>query len=38
VYEYDHVKCVPVITTCRALALKIEEWPPVVEGSCEFVE
>jgi hypothetical protein len=32
------VKWVPVITAWRVLRLRMEERPPVMEGSCEYIE
>jgi hypothetical protein len=33
-----HVKWVPAIMAWRILGLRMEERPPVVEGSCEYIE
>jgi hypothetical protein len=30
--------CVPVTTAWRVLGLRMEERPPVMEGSCEYIE
>jgi hypothetical protein len=34
----SRVKWVPVATAWRVLGLRMEERPPVMEGSCEYVE
>jgi hypothetical protein len=34
----DHVKWVPVTTAWRVLGLRMEERPPGMEGSCEYIE
>jgi hypothetical protein len=28
----------PVTTAWRVLRLRMEEWPPTMEGSCEYIE
>jgi hypothetical protein len=33
-----HVKWVPVTTAWRVLRLRMEERPPVIEGSCEYTK
>jgi hypothetical protein len=30
--------CVPVTTAWHALRLQMEEWPPDLKGSCEYIE
>jgi hypothetical protein len=32
------VKWVPVATARRVLRLRLDERPPVMEGSCEYIE
>jgi hypothetical protein len=34
----NHVKWVPVTTAWRVLGLRMEERPPGMEGSCEYIE
>jgi hypothetical protein len=34
----DHVRWVPVPTAWRVLGLQMEEWPPDMEVSCEYIE
>jgi hypothetical protein len=29
---------VPVTTVRRVLRLRMEEWPPDIEGSCEYIK
>jgi hypothetical protein len=36
--EKDRVMWVPVTTAWRVLGLRMEERPPVMEGSCEYIE
>jgi uncharacterized cysteine cluster protein YcgN (CxxCxxCC family) len=38
VTKKDHVRWVPVTTAWRVLGLRMEEQPPAVEGSCEYIE
>jgi hypothetical protein len=33
-----HVKWVPVTMAWRVLRLRMEEWPPGMEGSCEYIK
>jgi hypothetical protein len=33
-----HVRWVPVTTAWRILGLRMEERPPAMEGSCEYIE
>jgi hypothetical protein len=33
-----HDKCVPVITARRVVRLRMEERPPNIEGSCEYIK
>jgi hypothetical protein len=35
---FFHVKWVPVNTAWRVLGLRMEERPPGMEGSCEYIE
>jgi hypothetical protein len=35
---FGHVKWVPVTTAWRVLGLRMEERPPGMEGSCEYIE
>jgi hypothetical protein len=35
---YVHVRWVPVTTAWRVLGLRMEEQPPAMEGSCEYIE
>jgi hypothetical protein len=38
-YSYvpkNYVRCVAVTTVLRVLRLQMEEWPPAMEGSCEY--
>jgi hypothetical protein len=37
-YSVCHVKWVPVTTAWRVLGLRMEERPPGMEGSCEYIE
>jgi hypothetical protein len=37
-YNLIHDKRVPVTTAWRVLRLRMEERPPVMEGSCEYFE
>jgi hypothetical protein len=37
-YKIIHVKWVPVTTAWRVLGLRMEERPPGMEGSCEYIE
>jgi hypothetical protein len=32
------IKWVPVTMAWHVLRLRMEEWPPVMEGSCEYIE
>jgi hypothetical protein len=36
--RFGHVKWVPVTTAWRVLGLRMEERPPGMEGSCEYIE
>jgi hypothetical protein len=37
-YNTYRVKWLPVTTAWRVLRLRMEERPPVMEGSCEYIE
>jgi hypothetical protein len=34
----SRVKWVPLTMSWRVLRLRMEEWPPVMEGSCEYID
>jgi hypothetical protein len=38
VVSFRHVKWVPVPIAWRVLGLRMEERPPAMEGSCEYIE